>query len=337
MKFVCTTDWHLDKLERLFPNALDLQYNEICKPFNYAIEHGIKTVWVAGDICENPELSPQAMTTLIRILTKYDKKVNIHIILGNHDFASTDTNSLQPIQTLIKRNRLKVKVFDKPTHVVIEGVNFNALPFPYGSREKAYKGTSLNICHLEWVGAMRDNGKSRIKEGHSKTNGRDFWIMGHLHTPQYLEKPRVLYVGTQYQTNFGENEDKSFCVVEACYRGSELKVEFKRVAQRQAFRLINLVVTDAKQLAQVTDNPLHLYKLHMKDIRPPKSWLLSHPNVVSITGIAAEVEEAAQSATKAGQQFDRRTVVRSMLKEKGLDKPQVKRAFGIMQELNIRV
>ena len=54
MEAVVTTDWHLDVLKNIFQTdpeqGIKLQIKDIEKPFEYAIENGIKTVIVSGDI-----------------------------------------------------------------------------------------------------------------------------------------------------------------------------------------------------------------------------------------------------------------------------------------------
>lgn len=345
VRYVFTSDFHLNKLSRFFPNHLDLQFNEMCKPCDYALASGIKTVVVAGDISEDPTLDGPAMTMLLRWLLKYDGLLNIHIVLGNHDFAHVEQHSLGAITELCRSNRMKSTfIYEKPTHIQIEGVHFNMLPFPYGTADKKWNGgPSINVAHLEWEGALRDNGKSSIVGGYTDGDaGIDVWNIGHLHTPQWLKKPRVLYCGTLYQTNFGETLDKSWCDCIAKYSKSSkvLDFSFKRIPSRCAFTLQNLHIEERADFDKIEKNPMRLYKLWMGvDVKIPKSLTTDFPNIIDIRGGKVSEEEQSDFVLegKELEKLDNKKILSSILRSRGLDKAQRKRAPIILRELGITI
>lgn len=334
MEFVATTDWHFNKLANYFHDHLDRQVAELRKPFLYALKHGVRTVIVPGDISEDPYLDGPAETALLSLLIEFDKRLDIHIILGNHDFAHDGQHSLGPVSLLCKKRKLQtVTVYEKPEHIVIDGVNLNMLPFPYTAKDRKYKKAAFNVAHLEWNGAVRDNGVSRIKEGYEHGNGKDFWLMGHLHTPQYLEKARVLYIGTQYQTNFGETPDKSFVHGVAKQVGETLQVKWKRVAQRQSFMLTNLRINTDQDFQQLVKDPSHLFKLHLsRDVRLPKKLLEQYPNIVSWVGGVADSSKVEEREQSAGA-FNRKTKVKQLLKAEGLSKQEIEKGFTMLKSV----
>lgn len=341
---VFITDWHFNKLGRFFADHLKRQKKAIRKGFLYALENGIKNVIVGGDISEDPVLDGPALTALFEILAEFDGKLNIYIILGNHDFAHVEENSLQPLIVLCRTKNFKtIRVYDKPTHVVIDGVDFNMLPYPFVAKDKVYKGVSVNVAHLEWVGAMRDNGKSKITEGYTvnvkgKTeNEKDFWLIGHLHTKQYLPVCRVLYSGTQFQTNFGENADKSFVDVTFQKKGKELKVDWQFIDADPGFVLENLKIETTADLAKVEKSRSHLYKLWTAPgVKVPKNFLIEYPNVIDLkSSVKGGIEETDEANVADLPTIGLTDGLRDRLKARGFKKADRNRAFEILKEEGI--
>ena len=106
MRGIWVGDLHLDRLKKLYSNALELQEAEICKPLEYALSQGVKFVVFAGDIGEHPTLSESALLVLLNVLIKYGKHLNIHLILGNHDFAETGVHSLKVLELLKQQKKI---------------------------------------------------------------------------------------------------------------------------------------------------------------------------------------------------------------------------------------
>lgn len=341
-RWVFTSDFHLNKLARFFPNHLELQRQEMRKPFVHALENGIDTVWIGGDLSEDPVLDQPALDAFQKVLIEFDSRLHIHIILGNHDFEHVEFNSLHSLLTLCRSGKFQtVHVYDKPEHVKCGPIHFNALPYPYAVDDKPWTKTpAVNVAHIEWDGAVRDNGKTAIKGGYSDGDkGIDVWNIGHLHTPQYLKRPRVLYCGTLFQTNFGETADKSFCECAAYYAADgSLKFKFERVPSRPAFVLENLKIDSARDFEKLVANPLHLYKLWISpDVKMPKRLLTDFPNIVTYKGQDPTDDAAAETeiGTVLNLDFDRKQAVIGLLKEQGLNKAQIKRAPAILKRIGI--
>lgn len=336
---VFASDFHLGKLYRFWPNHLERQLKALRQPFLYAIANGIKNVILGGDISEDPFLSGPAQTVLFRLLNEFDGKVDVHIILGNHDFADVTENSLQSLIELCKAKRYQsVYVYDKPTHIKIDGVHFNMLPFPFGSKDKPYKKVSVNVAHLEWEGAMRDNGKSRIRGGYNTTDEGDFWLIGHLHTAQYLKAQRVLYCGTLFQTNFGENADKSFCDCTFRMVNGELKAKFIRVKSKPGFELKNVTINCREDLANLSKSPSIQYKLRVVEgVEVPRDLQLQFNNIRGISGLddmdGISEESGDPNIPSMNRSISITSGLKSYLAKQGLDKAQRKRGLSIVREL----
>ena len=333
-------DLHLDKLRKLFPdNHLQLQIHELNKACEFAINKGIRHVFLEGDICEYARLSYEAIDVLIRFFDKWDTKLNFYLILGNHDFAEDGIHSLQPFLTMYQLKWFKtIHIFDAATQMVIDGVTVNFLPYPH-TKPLPSKLEAINVGHFEVKGSLRDNGR-KIKEG---IETKATWIMGHLHTPQVVGS--VHYSGTLYQLNFGESLPKGFIEFKFRYKNGKLEKQIKQIPNDPRFKLFNIVVESKADLRKVTENPLYLYKLFVKtNIVIPESFLAKHPNIVNWDGFKTKeeldilIDESFLDSNEEGLlEFSVHEGLTEYLQSKKASQVQIKRALEIMQTVKASV
>jgi predicted MPP superfamily phosphohydrolase len=284
------SDLHLKKANTWFKNGLELQYQAIRRAFQYAVDHGIETVVIGGDISEDHYLDGGALGVLIDLLCEFDGLLDIHIILGNHDVASEEHHSLLPVSRLIKGRRFKsVNVYETPTFRHLNGVPFNFLPFPHGAEaRKRIKKPAINVAHLEWRGAVRDNGVSTIGTDGYFHKSDDLWWIGHLHTPQSLQNGRITYCGTLYQCSFGEQMEKSMCLMEGT--AEDLKVT--RIPVTLPWRLFNIKVRHQRDLGRLPMELTDLVKLTIgPDIVLPKELPF---NIIKVIGNSKPIPDQPQ-------------------------------------------
>lgn len=327
-------DVHLDKLGRLLgERQFDLQIGELHKPMQYALSKGIRHVNFLGDVSEHPYLSVTAFCKLLRFLKAYDDKLNITFILGNHDFAENGVHSLLPF---IQMQELKmfntVKFYTAPKVVKFGDVKVNYSPYPFTDGIKK----AVNLGHFEVSGSTRDNGRI-IKEAHDV--GNIDWDMGHLHTPHDVGS--VHYVGTLYQTNFGESLPKSFTHAKYRMSGGKLQHKRVRVPNDPKFKLFNLKVESKSDLKEIHKNENYLYKLFVQskyDISAKD--LEKYPNIIDVKGFTTKEELTALMDEEFIEMREQNLVLpsatenlRDFLKSKGVEKKQINRAMEITKEL----
>ena len=75
-------DIHGDKLKNLFPNHVELQFNELNKAIHYGRKEGEKHFSFLGDLSENIRLSQEAECAFIRFFCYWDSKIELDVILG---------------------------------------------------------------------------------------------------------------------------------------------------------------------------------------------------------------------------------------------------------------
>lgn len=284
-EFIFIGDLHFDKLKKHFGlEGLVKQVVEIEKVFTYAKTNGVRNLIFLGDICENVRLSVEAEFALLNMLRRtQDYKFNVHIILGNHDFAENNIHSLTLFSEICTFFIKNVKVYDSITDVEIDDIPFRFCPYPFTTG----KSNAVNIGHFEVSGSTRDNGKV-IKTAHD-VRSKHQWVMGHLHTPHDIDN--VHYVGTLYQTNFGEKNKKFFTHSTIEYEEGVLSIRHKRVRNTPAFEFINLIIEDESDLNLIEDDENKLYKLFINDgVDISDENLVGFQNIVDIKGYQTKQE-----------------------------------------------
>lgn len=330
---VLTTDWHLDGLARFFDTdeqAIDVQMREIEKPFEYAVNKGVKKVWVLGDLGEHPTLSDYAALSLLRLFLKYDGVLDIEVIRGNHDFRREGSDSLLWFSELYSYEKFKsIRIHTNPLQEKIDGVWVNFLPFPAVKGLKTKDGKpALNLAHIEPSGALRDNG-NKIKKG-IDISGKDFWLIGHLHRHQVFTN--ALLPGTLFQKNFGETLPKGFIHFKAKMMGDKLKTKFEFIQNNPAFRLETVEVNGEKDWDQISSDPMIFYRVYCGEgVVVPEGFLDRHPNVIDWSGNHIQVKNEDGEIETA--ELDHKDNVKRFLSRKfELTRPQLKRALQLDAE-----
>jgi DNA repair exonuclease SbcCD nuclease subunit len=328
-------DLHLDKLTKYWPNANTLQLNSVRRTVNSSVLKGATQVFLLGDIAEGirdntgnaMRLSEPAQCELLGLLFELDKRIDTHIILGNHDWASEGNHSLSVFIEMQKHGVFKrVRFYPELDRVKIEGQRVAMMPYP---NVEPPKGCELGFAHYEVSGAVGDNGRAV----HSSDTFD--WscpiIQGHLHTRQRVRNH--WYPGTLYQTSFGENADKGYALL---HMGQKLKVQW--VKHEPPFKLVNLRVNKREDFKQLTTDEHTLFKLFVhEDVTVPDDLLMKFPNIVNRLAFASEAEAEALEQDEfqtENQKIDLndRVVLPDFLKSKGADKKQIERALQIVDD-----
>lgn len=339
LNFIASADWHLQGMLSVFEDPLPYQMAEIQKPYSYAMEHGIKNVFVPGDISDVETMTERTMTHLIGLLLKFPD-IDTYYIPGNHDTASKGVTSLNFLSFLTDHGLFKnFKIFFKPTVVRLDGVNVAFMPWP--SREvPTCKSPPLVLAHVEQPGALGDNGLPlRVKEEPLDRQPGDYVVSGHIHQHQHLKKKRFVYTGSLYQKNFGESLPKGFLSGQANVSAGKLNVDIEFVRSRPAFVLETIQVSRAADLKQLKADPLIRYKIvvdKQSGVILPADITSRFPNIVSILGsggVSKSAIEALRSQTNDVPKFGPLTGLRKFCIGLGLDDKTASLAVSIAKEL----
>ncbi len=284
---VVTSDWHIDAMRKHFPDYLDRVFAELNKICQYAIKNGIRHVFIPGDISDTPSLAYDDYIALVLFLKKYDGLLNFHYIAGNHDFSDVDKTSLDLLGVLCDNKFFKtVTLYLQPARVVIDDVPVNFLPFPCLKTLSTKQG-AVNFAHVEYSGAIGDNGRTLKTKHELETHPNDFTVSGHIHQYQYMEKKRAVYCGNPFQKNFGEKLPKGFIHFKARMQGNKVEFKHKFVDNRPSFILQNVDIETNADFSKLKSDANIRYKIRLApDVVPPSDILLQYPNITG--GIFAQ-------------------------------------------------
>jgi Calcineurin-like phosphoesterase len=327
LEFIGCGDLHLDgKLRKYLPDLNTRIMEEVDKVLQYAKRNGVKTIVFYGDICETPSMSKEATTLFLKLLMNNPEFLFI-VDLGNHDIENAEHHSLQVFCEMCKFGMLpNTRIVEKPTTFFrSSGTPLRVLPWPsLDTREDC-----LNVIHEAVSGSVWDHG--RLVDGAKKV--KHLSVAGHLHTSQTCGVTH--FSGTLYQTSFGEKPNKYFHHVKWEDAGS--KPVIKRVKHYPGFSLVNLIVSSANDLNQISSDPSILYKVFVKDSAVlDSSTFDSFPNVVKKNSFKtkAELQVLLTEELRIDEEFELPSVLsvennlKSWLEASNAD-PSVKKAAYI--------
>lgn len=279
---ISTSDWHFNGLKNLFPNNhIDLQLHEIEKVFKYAVENGIKHVFVPGDISDTPDMGIDAYTKLIILLKKYCPYFTVYYLAGNHDFSDISKTSLDFLRVLILEGFFddKVKLYAEPTQFKLDGVMVNMLPHPAESSIPHDK-PCLNFAHVEYNGAIGDNGRKLKTKHELQVDPRDWTVSGHIHKYQNLKSKRATYNGNPFQKNFGECLEKGFIHFKAKYKNGKLIFKHEFIDNTPEFRLETHIIEAQADFSKLKKSETTLYRLYVDpSVTIPDNLRIEYPNI----------------------------------------------------------
>lgn len=293
---IATSDWHFCGLAKHFPDHIQRQLYEIDKIYQYAIANGVQHVFVPGDISDTPHMPYEVYIALVLFLKKYDGLIHTHYIPGNHDFSDIKKTSMDLLNILYQEGFFETfHLYMNVTQTEIEGCPVNFLPYPCKEAPES-KTPSLNFSHIEYNGAIGDNGrKLRVKDEFIQNPG-DFNISGHIHQYQHIKSKRAVYCGNPFQKNFGESFPKGFIHFKA--RAGKSKIEFKHkfVDNKPDFRFVNVTIESREDFAKLSESNAFRYKLWIAPgVELPKDLRVRFPN---ITGGIYDLESKTKAEDK---------------------------------------
>jgi hypothetical protein len=334
---VCLGDGHLDKLTKYWPNANEMMINGWRRVLNAAIADGVRYAFLLGDVADGirdstgnaMRLTEAAQCSLLKFFFEYDGRIHIDTILGNHDWASEGSHSLQIFFELQRHKAFKtIKFHERATCVKRGGIWCNFLPYP--NIKPTDERAQVAFAHYEVGGAVGDNGR---QNRHEETYEFDIpFIQGHLHTRQKVRNH--YYPGTLYQTSFGESLPKGYMR----FKTDGRKFKHQWVDVDPEFKLINLHINKREDLKQLTESETTLYKLFVhSDVTIPDDLLTRFPNVVNRLAFNTEQELEALEHNEFESEnqhinLDHEELLPDFLKKRGATKWQQNRAVELLMD-----
>jgi len=183
--------------------------------FPYLEEHNIKDVFILGDVFErrkyvNFKSLKYAFDTLFR--PAEEKGIKIHILLGNHDTASRDSNLINsPDLLLTQFSNIIIYDYEKPQEVLFDDLWIGVMPWINDSRESQQAASDFlqaTQCpvifgHFDIVGfEMHAGAYCEVGLSADMFKRFDQVITGHYHNKS--SKGNIHYLGVQYDMDWND-------------------------------------------------------------------------------------------------------------------------------------
>jgi exonuclease SbcD len=242
LKFIHTSDWHIG---RLFHNVslLDEQLHALQQVKQYAQNHNIDALVVAGDIFDRSVPPAEAIHALNQFLDEmtHELKIPIIMISGNHDSAKrlgfganhmkgsnlhilSDLHNIEK-PVVIQTKKGEIHFFGIPYHdpvEVAEAFKCDVKTFDEANRyliERITKVRNPNIPTVLISHCFIDNADSSDSERALSIGGVDrvsfqplesfdYVALGHLHSPQHKGAKHIRYSGSLLKYSFSEHQQK---------------------------------------------------------------------------------------------------------------------------------
>lgn len=247
--------------------------------------NSVKDVFITGDVFEEPRPHPTLIRLFILWLKACEKeKINIHIIVGNHDIIRSGSYSSSALDIVPAIELPYANVYKNPTTLNFDDISFTLLP--YRDRrmlDAASPKEAFDKIKLEFEPEIaKATGKTKVCIGHFAIEGSffvgdeiddtlneifmppdtfsdfDYTWMGHVHNPQVLSKtPYVAHIGSMDRSDFHKNEiefDKILILID--------ENGFKEITlpTRKLVKL-TIEVPDGKDSTDFVMNELHVKDL----------------------------------------------------------------------------
>lgn len=230
MKFLHIADVHLDspflglsflpsELFDQIKNAIQLSFE---KAVNFAIDHDVDLVLLAGDTFDSIHPTPQSKIFFANQIKRLvDRQIQVVMVLGNHDYSQIDDLLLNesPYFKIIGSNE-QIEQVDFMTK---SQYKYRVVGFSYQHNHITEdiiakyppKSTSIYTIGLAHAGmkqsSVDQNNYAPFTLNEVKDLNYDYFALGHIHLRQVLsQEPWIVYSGNLQGRHVNEKDAKGF-------------------------------------------------------------------------------------------------------------------------------
>jgi len=296
------TDTHLKDSNCELVESIFHQVGAICK------NRGVQELLHAGDwFTSRQGQSQKVLLTTKRIINflRSDYDLSIVIIPGNHDKADVESED----SFLDVFHSMDFQVVRKNTTIKSTLYNIAMIPYFKESGDKyaenlravqiANKGKkTILITHIA-VNGVKNNDGSKVESGvdNKAFSSFDKVLVGHYHD-QSLVGDNIYYIGSAYQANFGENEDKGLTIINDYGDIEFIKLEFPKYvkyiidAKDLSIKEINSLISEKTNNSQ--NNIRVVIKGEEKDVKSIDKTLLINGGISIVQDIVSNFADVDQ-------------------------------------------
>lgn len=270
-------DIHLGCLGDYMPNLYKRQLKTLKKACDLAIERGVGHVFLMGDLFDSPYPGNHLVIALRRLLYSYRRDLHFHMLIGNHDWKSSEHHALQFYHDLGLTKLFNFTVYTEPKIVEIDGVKLFICSHPH-IMDVPSKKIDWCLGHFAWNGALADNGRAIDSDNQPK--GR--WILGDFHTHQ--EGNRYVYCGSLTQILWNEKLPKGVILFD--------EEDWQFVPITPSYKLDVVEVGSDADLAKLDDKTLWSVRT-LNNYTLPVTYKRKHNNIVHLTAARQRKDQRA--------------------------------------------
>jgi DNA repair exonuclease SbcCD nuclease subunit len=236
MKVILYSDLHLYNHHKLLINS-ETALDFLSFINDYAKQNSIDTLICAGDFfhTKSRAYAPHVIQAWIRLKDVYKSGINHYMLIGNHDMSSP--NSTMNSILFIYSDYVKVVpdyVFKDFGDTRVHFLSFSSQKFEdfiFADKKK-----NILIGHIDIVGFVMSNGIT-AKTGYRIKDFEKFDLVFSGHYHKHQEKENVIYIGSVFQTSFGErNQDHGFIVLDL----DTLEWEFIHFNKAPTYKVVDI-------------------------------------------------------------------------------------------------
>ncbi len=290
------------------------QMNLLDWTLDQAIDHNSQHIVVTGDVFEEPKPHPSLICLFIDWVQKCAaNNVQVHVILGNHDFLRTGNFYVSPLDILSHCELENFFLYKDIDTLTIDSTSFTFMPFRdrksfscdsnaaaldllqdslrYELASIPVTYTKVLIGHFALEGSIPvgdeiDDITNELFCPVAMFKGYDFVWMGHVHKPQVMSKqPYVCHIGSMDISNFGENEQEKYIVI---FDTEQISYIETKLPTRPLTKITISVPKDTKDTTQFVLDELESTKPVLDKAIVRLEVSLSSPELASVDRLKIE-------------------------------------------------
>jgi DNA repair exonuclease SbcCD nuclease subunit len=237
----------------------DSQFAFMEQMVNDCKDRGIEKIFILGDLFDTRHaVNVLTINRVVEFFKRHEGEVIWYIILGNHDLYYK--NSIDVSSMVVLDRITNVNIIDKPT------IKNDTLLIPWITDYEQFRNEVEGkmdckrlFGHLDVIGAKMDIFNNRAGQGFDKDELFKHWkhiYTGHYHIHSETTQGdcKLTYLGSPYQLNRSEIEEKGFYILDT----DTEEIEFVR----------NKHCIEYKKLKypEIPENPEEFIKGHILDV-----------------------------------------------------------------------
>lgn len=265
MKVAFYSDLHIYNHHRLLINS-ETSFNILSYIKEFCIENGITKVFSLGDFFHTKAkaYAPHVIQAWLKLKEFYKAGIEHTMIIGNHDMANPN-NTMNSILFVFSDY---CKIVPDYSFLDIDNVRLHLMSYTNTMfKDFIYHDKKKNILlgHLDIIGFQMTNG-FEASEGYKISDFDQFYTVFSGHYHKHQTKRNIVYVGSPYQTSFGERDQKHGFVV---FDTETLEWEFVEIDIAPKYKVLEINKLDDLTPDVVQNNFLKV-KLNSGDINKLK-------------------------------------------------------------------